>query len=221
MALAGGAPVDAVAQHDHLTDVWTSLFFGVGVIWTAIGMRGALVQALAPASPPGGGVEVLERMVDGGILLALSTTIFGGVGGYLMRVWKTLAVGAMLKRYYEREQRRDLTALRVSLSDIQRRAWPRPSCRRTSCGSSPSSRCAWSRSRRSWRAPARRRRRRNTKQRRRRRPQSSRDGRRRRTGLKRRPPRRLPILPPWRLRFPRRLPRQPQSQSRMPGPPRL
>jgi len=120
-ALADGAPVDAVAQSDHLTDVWTSLFFGVGVIWTAIGMRGALVQALALDGPPGGGVEVLERMVDGGILLALSTTIFGGVGGYLMRVWKTLAVGAELKRYYEREQRRDLTALRISLSDIQRR----------------------------------------------------------------------------------------------------
>lgn len=120
-ALAGSAPMDTVAQHDHLTDVWTSLFFGVGVIWTAIGMRGALVQALALDGGPGGGVEVLERMVDGGILLALSTTIFGGVGGYLMRVWKTLTVGAELKRYYEREQRRDLTALRISVSDIQRR----------------------------------------------------------------------------------------------------
>ena len=113
-----------VGQADHLSDVWTSVFFGVGVIWTAIGMRGALVQALAGDADPGGGVEVLERMVDGGILLALSTTIFGGVGGYLMRVWKTLTVGSELKRYYEREQRRDLTAIRISLSAIERRLAP-------------------------------------------------------------------------------------------------
>jgi hypothetical protein len=122
-ALARSAPLEDVAQADHLSDVWTSLFFGVGVIWTAIGMRGALVQALA--GPAGGGagagVAVLERMVDGGILLALSTTIFGGVGGYLMRVWKALVVGAALKRFYEREARRDLSAMRVSLSAIERR----------------------------------------------------------------------------------------------------
>ncbi|MGB5541818.1 MAG: hypothetical protein WBO15_00340 [Gammaproteobacteria bacterium] len=120
-ALADNAPMQQVGQADHLSDVWTSVFFGVGVIWTAIGMRGALIQALAVDAGAGGGVEVLERMVDGGILLALSTTIFGGVGGYLMRVWKTLAVGSDLKRYYEREQHRDLTAIRISLSAIERR----------------------------------------------------------------------------------------------------
>lgn len=119
-ALRSGAPADEVAQADHLTDVWTSLFFGVGVIWTAIGMRGALVQALGGPTGSGAGVEVLQRMVDGGILLALSTTIFGGVGGYLMRAWKAVVVGADLKRYYEAESRRDLSALRVSLSAIER-----------------------------------------------------------------------------------------------------
>lgn len=121
-ALAGSAPLEDVAQADHLSDVWTSLFFGVGVIWTAIGMRGALVQALAgtDVGTVSGGVAVLERMVEGGILLALSTTIFGGVGGYLMRVWKTLMVGADLKRFYERESRRDVAAVRVSLSSIER-----------------------------------------------------------------------------------------------------
>ena len=40
-------------------------------------------------------------MVDGGILVALSTTIFGGIGGYVMRVVKTIVVGAPLKRYYD------------------------------------------------------------------------------------------------------------------------
>lgn len=116
-ALARSAPPEEVRQADHLSDVWTSLFFGVGVIWTAIGMRGALVEALTAGGT--GGVEVLERMVDGGILLALSTTIFGGVGGYLMRAWKAMRVGAELARYYERESSRDLAALRASVSAIE------------------------------------------------------------------------------------------------------
>ena len=119
-ALGRAAPADEVAQADHLTDVWTSLFFGVGVIWTAIGMRGALVEALGAPGDNSGGVEVLQRMVDGGILLALSTTIFGVVGGYFMRAWKTLVVGGELKRYYEADARRDLAALRVSVSAIER-----------------------------------------------------------------------------------------------------
>ena len=82
-------------------------------------MRGALVEALTGGGT--GGVEVLGRMVDGGILLALSTTIFGGVGGYLMRAWKALRVGAELTRYYEREGSRDLAALRASVSGIEYR----------------------------------------------------------------------------------------------------
>jgi len=101
--VARGAPLDAVAHAEHLTDTWTSLFFGVGVIWTAIGMRGALLYALGDpaASVNDGAFAVLQRMVNGGILVALSTTIFGGIGGYLMRVVKTLVVGAPLRRYYQ------------------------------------------------------------------------------------------------------------------------
>jgi hypothetical protein len=95
--------VDEVAHADHLTDTWTSLFFGVGVIWTAIGMRGALLYALGDpnTSFEDGAFAILQRMVDGGILVALSTTIFGGIGGYVMRVAKTIVVGAPLKRYYD------------------------------------------------------------------------------------------------------------------------
>jgi hypothetical protein len=118
-ALSRSAAPDEVRQADQMSDIWTSLFFGVGVVWTAIGMRGALVQALTGVG--GDGVEVLERMVDGGILLALSTTIFGGIGGYLMRVWKAISLGTALARYYERENARDLAALRASVSDIQHR----------------------------------------------------------------------------------------------------
>lgn len=95
--------VDEVAHAEHLTDTWTNLFFGVGVIWTAIGMRGALLYALGDpeAGLSDGAFAILQRMVNGGILVALSTTIFGGVGGYLMRIVKTIVVGAPLKRFYD------------------------------------------------------------------------------------------------------------------------
>ena len=92
---------DAV-RGEQIVDLCASLFFGVGVIWTAVGMRDALVQALGN---PGAGIDssafdVLQRMVDGGILLALSTTIVGGLGGYLMRVGKSILVGQQLNRVY-------------------------------------------------------------------------------------------------------------------------
>ena len=83
--LDNDGPLDRVVQMDHLTDIWTTLFFGTGVIWTAIGMRSALIFALGDtdASVQQGASAILKRMVEGGILLALSTTIFGGIGGYL------------------------------------------------------------------------------------------------------------------------------------------
>ncbi|MDH3547303.1 MAG: hypothetical protein OEN22_09400, partial [Gammaproteobacteria bacterium] len=72
-------PVNQIVQLDHLTDIWTTLFFGTGVIWTAIGMRSALIFALGDRqlAMDQGAFAMLERMIDGGILLALSTTIFG------------------------------------------------------------------------------------------------------------------------------------------------
>jgi hypothetical protein len=87
-ALANARPIDQIVQLDHLTDIWTTMFFGTGVIWTAIGMRSALIFALGDrdAALAQGAFAMLERMIDGGILLALSTTIFGGIGGYLMRI---------------------------------------------------------------------------------------------------------------------------------------
>jgi len=94
--------IDQVAQTDHLIDTCISLFFGVGVIWTAIGMRSALMFALGDpeTAAADGAFAILQRMVDGGILLALSTTIFGGVGGYLMRIFKSLFLGLRLQSYY-------------------------------------------------------------------------------------------------------------------------
>ena len=114
-------PVDEIMQLDHLTDIWTTLFFGTGVIWTAIGMRSALIFALGDphASIQDGAFAVLQRMVNGGILLALSTTIFGGIGGYLMRVYKSVTLGAMLQQYYDRAARIDTSSMRDTLERIE------------------------------------------------------------------------------------------------------
>ena len=100
------ATVERISQTEHLVDIWINLFFGIGVIWTAIGMRGALLEGLgeldAQSAAKLGAFSILQRLVDGGILLALSTTIFGAVGGYLLRLIKSLAVGTQTRAYYKR-----------------------------------------------------------------------------------------------------------------------
>ncbi len=119
--LTNERPINEVIQLDHLTDIWTTLFFGTGVIWTAIGMRSALLYALGEpdATIQAGAFAVLERLVDGGILLALSTTIFGGIGGYLMRVYKSMTLGAELQEHYDRAARADTSRMRESLQRIE------------------------------------------------------------------------------------------------------
>ena len=114
--------VNQIVQLDHLTDTWTTLFMGTGVIWTAIGMRSALLFALGDRelAISQGAFAMLERMIDGGILLALSTTIFGGIGGYLMRVYKTVSLGAELQRRYDLAARADTSQMRESLSRIEK-----------------------------------------------------------------------------------------------------
>ena len=117
----GGNHTNQIVQLDQLCDIWTALFFGTGVIWTAIGMRGALIYALGDpdATLQQGAFAILERMVNGGILLALSTTIFGGVGGYLMRVYRALTLGAKLQQHYNQAVRIDAVAMRDSLVRIE------------------------------------------------------------------------------------------------------
>jgi hypothetical protein len=121
-ALSVSKPINHIVQLDHLTDIWTTLFFGTGVIWTAIGMRSALIYALGDrdAAMAQGAFAMLERMIDGGILLALSTTIFGGIGGYLMRVYKTITLGTGLQQQYDRAARADTSKMRASLQRIEK-----------------------------------------------------------------------------------------------------
>ena len=113
--------VEKIVQMDQLTDTWTTLFFGTGVIWTAIGMRSALIFALGDpdSTLQEGAFAVLKRLVDGGILLALSTTIFGGVGGYLMRVYKSIALGSALQQRYDRAARVDTSRMNETLHRIE------------------------------------------------------------------------------------------------------
>ena len=119
--LETGGSINRIVQLDQLTDIWTTLFFGTGVIWTAIGMRSALIFALGDpdASINEGAFAILERMVEGGILLALSTTIFGGIGGYLMRVYKAIGLGTRLQARYDEEARADTSSMRDSLQRIE------------------------------------------------------------------------------------------------------
>ena len=126
--LDNSSPVNQIVQLDHLTDIWTTLFFGAGVIWTAIGMRSALIYALGDRqlAVNEGAFAMLERMVDGGILLALSTTIFGGIGGYVMRVYKTITLGARLQHEYDKAARADTSEMRASLSRLERHLGGQP-----------------------------------------------------------------------------------------------
>jgi hypothetical protein len=119
--LDDSASQNEVVQLEHLTDVWTSLFFGIGVIWTAIGMRSALLYALGdPAvAAESGAFTILTRLVDGGILTALTTTIVGGIGGYLMRVIKSSYLGTKLSRYYEQQEQRHAARVEDLLRDIR------------------------------------------------------------------------------------------------------
>lgn len=119
--LGGNSTLDEISQLEHLADVWTSLFFGIGVIWTAIGMRSALLYALGD---PGGAADagayaVLQRLVDGGILTALTTTIVGGVGGYVMRVIKSSLMGTRLSRYYEAQEQHHASRVEALLCEIR------------------------------------------------------------------------------------------------------
>jgi hypothetical protein len=117
--------VEKISQTEHLVDIWINLFFGIGVIWTAIGMRGALLEGLgdlnAQSAAKLGAFSILQRLVDGGILLALSTTIFGAVGGYLLRLVKSLAVGNQIRAYYKRLTEQQVESVNCILQSIDDR----------------------------------------------------------------------------------------------------
>jgi len=114
---------ETVLKYDRYSDLQSLLFFGVGVIWTAIGLRSALLTALdgldAETAARLGAFSILQRLVEGGILLALTTTIVGGVGGYLMRVIKAFGVGWELDRFHELRQNAEAERVLARLDAIE------------------------------------------------------------------------------------------------------
>jgi hypothetical protein len=68
-----------------------------------------------------GAFSILQRLVDGGILLALSTTIFGAIGGYLLRLIKSLAVGARIRAFYNRLAEQQAESVNHVLQSIDNR----------------------------------------------------------------------------------------------------
>jgi hypothetical protein len=87
-----------LTYYDRLLNATISTFFGVGVIWTAVGMESALMHALDGIEDGRNSLSlsawgILDRLVNGGLLLALSTTVFGGACGYLLRLLKIILLG--------------------------------------------------------------------------------------------------------------------------------
>lgn len=123
LLVAADPAVELVVRHEQLLDLCANLFFGIGVIWTAIGMRDALLFALGDIDTAAaqGAFSVLQRLVDGGILLSLSTTIVGGIGGYLLRVSKSVLLGHQLAALYMRASNQPAQDNLATLRRIERR----------------------------------------------------------------------------------------------------
>lgn len=87
---------------EHRVDIGISLLFGIGVLFTAIGIRDALTTAIDGEAAAIDGGEVLALLVNGGILSAMTTTVVGGALGYSLRVIKVLATGEKLEKVHAR-----------------------------------------------------------------------------------------------------------------------
>lgn len=122
--------IEEIEDAESKLSLMIVVFIGIGVIWTAIGMRGALLHALnnmdAQTASGRGAWYILTRMVDGGILLALSTTIFGGIGGFCMRIIKTWTIGAELSSFYQYKYSQPAEEVRILLEEIRDRLDEQP-----------------------------------------------------------------------------------------------
>ena len=87
---------------EHRVDIGISLLFGIGVLFTAIGIRDALTAAIYGEAAAKNGGDVLALLVNGGILSAMTTTVVGGALGYSVRVIKVLAIGEKLEQLHTR-----------------------------------------------------------------------------------------------------------------------
>jgi hypothetical protein len=101
--------VSNIIHYNNGVDICIGLFFGIGVLYTSWGISHALTETLGKLSAQDaerlGAWQILSRLTHNGLLVALWTTIIGGVGGYCMRVIRFFVVGRGLARLSaEREQ---------------------------------------------------------------------------------------------------------------------
>ena len=82
-------------------------------------MRGLSAKVVVVAGGGGIGAATVQRLVEGGILTALTTTIVGGVGGYLMRVIKSSLLGTRLSRFYEEQEQQHASRVEALLCEIR------------------------------------------------------------------------------------------------------
>lgn len=97
-----------VVQHAvQKLDLTVNLFIAVGVIFTAIGLRDCLISTLGGI---GGGLgeqsstdisafEMMGALINNGLLVALTSTIIGAIGGYLLKAAKSWCLGAKINAY--------------------------------------------------------------------------------------------------------------------------
>ncbi len=89
----------------HYEEVLTALAviaMVIGVIWTALGMRSALAAIFSNdemSMSDGGVLELLDQLINGGILTALTSTIVGASMGTLFRLFKIFFLNKRLNQY--------------------------------------------------------------------------------------------------------------------------
>jgi len=116
--------LDNIFFYSGCTDICITLFFGIGVLFTAWGLQHALTSAVGGVSKTEafqlGAWGILKRLVDNGILIALWTTIVGGIGGYVMRLVKHLFLGKDLSRCSRRRHEQEKKTFFKEIESIRR-----------------------------------------------------------------------------------------------------
>ncbi|MFC1812784.1 hypothetical protein ACFL03_08835 [Thermodesulfobacteriota bacterium] len=113
-------PVE-IEYWDHKSNLAISLSFAIGIGYTAYGMMRALYTTLHDL--PGNleqvdALELLNGLVEGGIILALATTIAGMIIGYSMRFIKYDTVGRDLIKYSTEVSIRTVNNFEKQFTDI-------------------------------------------------------------------------------------------------------
>ena len=101
--LTAKAPLEVVQHAIQKLDLTVSLFIAVGVIFTAIGLRDCLISTLGglgSQSPTDiSAFEMMGALINNGLLVALTSTIVGAIGGYLLKAAKSWYLGAKINAY--------------------------------------------------------------------------------------------------------------------------